>query len=282
MQSSYIWIMRRFFIISAFLIASACSSNELNTMNHSQKIYGKDQSDASVFLKDISGHKVFFGHQSVGYDLLSGIEQWEDECGIKLNVLESREIPGNPAPSFQNFRIGENKDPYSKIDDFVELFELLPEEDSSVIMFKFCYIDFSKTANVDSIFTYYKENMLKLKNAHPKCKIVLFTVPVTTLQGGLKAFVKKILSKPLGHARENVKRNAFSNLIRKELAGEFPVFDLALVESTLPDGTICTFKYNGEEHPKLPKKYTRDQGHLNEFGQRMLAWNYLAFLSEIL
>ena len=80
---------------------------------------------------------------------------------------------------------------------------------------------------------------------------------------------------------ENIKRQEINERIINELAGDFPVFDLALVESTLPDGSRSTYKYAGSEYPCMPETYTHDSGHLNDFGAKMAAFNLLAFLTEV-
>ena len=133
---------------------------------------------------------------------------------------------------------------------------------------------------MDAIFDYYKKQMLQVKNLYPHCKIILCTAPITALQRGLKAVVKKVLSRPLGHELENIKRHQFNEKLRAELSDDFSVFDLAEVESKLPDGSIQSFTHKGTSYPSLPAAYTRDGGHLNPLGAKYVAKNLLSFLAE--
>lgn len=250
-------------------------------MNDYFKVYGNSIHDTGAALKKISGQKIYFGHQSVGYNMLSGLEQWEKETGVTIPTMETRDFSNTDGYSLVHFRVGQNKDPYSKIDDFVNLCQKIPKEESSMAFFKFCYVDFHHEADVNAIFENYKTRMMALRDSCRQCRIVLCTVPVTTLQSGPKALVKKILAKPLNNARENIRRNAFNEKIRAELAEEFPVFDLARVESTLPDGTDVSFTYEGINYPQLNNRYTVDGGHLNSYGARAVSFNLIAFLSEM-
>lgn len=273
-----VWNAGVFFLI--LLAGTGCMPEKQADMKDFYKVYGSDLGDMGSALKELSELNLYFGHQSVGFDILSGLELWEKETGVSIRKAETRDFSNTGEASLVHFQVGANKDPFSKIDDFAALVHEIPKDEPAIAFFKFCYIDFHKTADVDAIFQTYKEKMLDLRDSVENCRIVLFTVPVTTLQKGPKALVKKILGKPLNHSLENIKRNAFSDRIRTELGDEFPVFDLARVESTLPDGSTETFKMKGQAYPRLPESYTRDQGHLNPEGAKLVAYNLIAFLTE--
>lgn len=273
--------MRTLLYIPLMLALAGCSQNNRPSMDNFYKVYGSELEDMATALEQVSARKIYFGHQSVGYDLLSGIEQWEEESGVPISKTETRDLSNTDGASLVHFRVGENRDPYSKIEDFAALVRQIPKDEPSVAFFKFCYIDFQPSADVDALFEAYKEKMLGLRDSSGNCRIVLCTVPVTTVQKGPKALAKRILGKPLIHARENVIREAFSDRIRTELGGEFPVFDLARVEYTLPDGSPQTYKHRGKTYPRLPESYTRDRGHLNPVGAKIVAYNLIAFLSEL-
>ena len=273
--------MRTILYITLVLALAGCSQNNRPAMDNFYKVYGSELEDMATALERVAALKIYFGHQSVGYDLLSGMKQWEEEAGVQISKSETRDLANTAGSSLVHFRVGENRDPYSKIEDFAALVRQIPKDEPSLAFFKFCYIDFSPTADVEAIFAAYKEKMLALRDSSGNCRIVLCTVPVTTVQKGPKALAKRILGKPLIHARENVIREAFSDRIRTELGGEFPVFDLARVEYTLPDGTTQSYKHQGKTYPRLPESYTRDRGHLNPYGARIVAYNFIAFLSEL-
>jgi hypothetical protein len=264
------------FLLIAFL-AIACNENP-NDMNDFYKVYGSDSAEIAEFLTEISKHKIIFGHQSVGQNILDGIALWEEGEKISLNRVTTRDFSQLGEGVFIDFRVGQNRDPFGKVDDFVLRIRNLAEGIPSIAFFKFCYVDVVSDTDVDSLFDYYKEKMLFLKNNKTNCRIILTTVPLTTLQKGFKATAKKILNmEPSGYV-ENMRRNEFNERIVNELAADFPVFDLAAVESTFPAGKINTYHYRGVDYPCLPDSYTLDGGHLNEYGSRLVAYNLLAFL----
>ena len=271
--------MKKYGLIFIAIIISSCNTYQPD-MNEFHKMYGSDTDDVGAMIEEVAKHKIYFGHQSVGNNILSGIEQWEEETGVQLAKVETRDFSDGSNAAFVHFRVGKNGDPNSKIDDFVTLVESIPNESTSVAFFKLCYVDITGSSDVDAIFEYYKEKMLYLKDNLPNCKIMLFTVPMTGIQKGLKATAKKILSRQPAGVLENIKRNEFNERLISELSGDFKVFNLAGVETTHPDGSMETFKYKGSEYPYMPDFYTSDLGHLNDYGARIVAYNLLAFLTE--
>lgn len=265
------------------LIITGCNDNQYNKdMNDFYRMYGSENDQAGVLIDKVSAHKLYFGHQSVGFNILSGIEQWEEESGINLEIAESRDFTSTGSASLVHFRVGQNGYPKSKIDDFVSLMESVPEDTGSAAFFKLCYVDITTDTNVDEVFDYYKEKMYFLKDSYSYCQIILFTVPVTAVQTGLKAAAKRILGRESFGVLENIKRNEFNERLLNEMEGDFPIFDLAGVETTLPDGSIHTYTHNGTEYPSMPDMYTSDGGHLNDYGAKIVSFNLLAFLSETL
>jgi len=60
-------------------------------------------------------------------------------------------------------------------------------------------------------------------------------------------------------------RGEFNRLLRERYA-EDPIFDLAAVTSTYPDGRRETFTLDGKTYESLVPAYTDDGGHLNAVG----------------
>jgi len=271
-------MMRYLYYMVLVMLIGGCSKNDYD-MNDFYSMYGASEADAGESLRTVSAMNIFFGHQSVGANILSGIEQWEQETGVTLNTIETRTPDDSQQPAFAHYRVGRNGDPVLKIDDFVSQVENLPAESGAVAFFKLCYVDITGSTDTDELFEYYKEKMLYLREQRPDCRVVLFTVPLTTIQKGIKATAKKILNREPSGVLENVKRNEFNDRLRSEFAGIIPVFDLAALESTLPDDSRETYKYQGNEYPCMVDFYTGDGGHLNEYGARMVSRNLLAFLA---
>ena len=265
-----------------FLIFAGCSKNEQVDMNDFYRMYGADNEQVDQLLKEVSMHQLYFGHQSVGFNILSGIHIWEEETGVNLNIVESRDFANTDSASLVHFKVGRNGDPKGKIDDFVSLVDSIPGDSMAAAFFKLCYVDIMSDTDVEELFNYYKEKMYLVKERYPHLQIILVTVPVTRAQRGWKKIAKKILGRPWYGVEENIKRHEFNQRMLNEMGDDFPVFDLAGLETTLPDGSTYTYKHQGNEYPAIPEFYTVDLGHLNEYGARYVSFNLLAFLSETL
>ena len=79
----------------------------------------------------------------------------------------------------------------------------------------------------------------------------------------------------------NIRKNEFNDLLRKEYSGKEPIFDLAYVESTFPDGRRSTFTKAGETYYSMAPEYTYDDGHLNETGRKRAAEQLLVLLANL-
>ncbi len=267
-------------IIALAFFLFGCNTNNQFDMNEFHKMYGRDTNDIGTLIEKVAKQNIYFGHQSVGWNILSGIEKWEEKYGVKLSMIESRDFSNAKEATFYHFAVGKNSNPKSKIDDFISLVETIPDTSEAVVFFKLCYVDIVATSDVKKLFEYYKHKMHNLNQEHPENKLVLMTVPLTGIQKGWKSMVKKILGKvPYGYL-ENIKRNEFNSLLKEEFSGVLPIFDLAGIESTLPDGSIETFSYERTAYPCVPDFYTSDMGHLNEYGAKVVSYNLLAFLAE--
>jgi hypothetical protein len=107
------------------------------------------------------------------------------------------------------------------------------------------------------------------------------TAPLTIAQGGLKAGLKKLLGRvPYGVA-ENRRREEFNALMRQAYQGKEPIFDLARIESTAPDGTAVTVDWEGTASPAMVAAYTDDGGHLNTAGKLRAARELVSALAAI-
>lgn len=242
--------------------------------------YGDGTDNVGEIIEKVASLKIYFGHRSVGGNIISGIEQWENETGVQLQKAQSKDFSSVGEASLVHFGVGSNSDPRSKIDDFVTLVEQIPQEGSPVAFFKLCYVDITGNTEIDPLFEYYKEKMLYLNKTYPNIRFMASTVPIMGLQKGLKAIVKKMLGRQPTGVLGNIKRHEFNKRLIDEFQGVIPIFDLGGIESTKPDGTIETYGFNGSEYPYMHKYYTYDYGHLTDFGAKTLSYNLLAFLAE--
>ena len=141
-------------------------------------------------------------------------------------------------------------------------------------------MDVKADAEVEKIFNAYKDAMSRLSKAYPKTIIIHSTIPLTTLQTGIKATIKKIIGRSPYGVDENIKRFEFNELLKKEFNKTY-IFDIAGVESTRPDGSKETFSKDNNTYPSLVPEYTADSGHLNKTGRGKAAEQLLLLLVNL-
>ncbi len=232
-------------------------------------------------LRKLAGKRVYFGHQSVGMNVFEGLEALgRDDPDLRLEHVDARKPGAYARPAFGHAPIGRNEDPLSKIRAFADALEgggVGAKVD--VALFKFCYVDFPPGTDVEKIFAEYESTLARLRREFPKVKFVHVTAPLTVIQSGPKAFVKRIIGRRLGGAEANVVRERFNQLLRGAYAGREPIFDLAAAESTMPDGRAVRFEDGGKDYPALAPSYASDGKHLNGAGSRWAAAHLLATLA---
>lgn len=221
----------------------------------------------------VKGLRIFFAHQSVGRNVLDGLA----ELGAPLTVVEGQ-APLR-APALEHAAVGKNGDPASKLAHFEQLLDAVgPGIDVALV--KLCYADFTAETDVVALFAQYRLLQARLKAKFPRVTFVHVTVPLTTVQGGLKGWLKSAVGPGAWGEQENAKREAFNELLRAEYAAE-PLFDLAKVESTRADGGAQVFERRGARVRALVPEYTDDGGHLNARGRRLAALGLLEVLSTL-
>lgn len=223
--------------------------------------------------------KIIFGHQSVGENIIDGVRDIiHDRSDIKLNIVGTENNDDTKTGGIAHFKIGENTKPLTKINEFSDIVNNAWGGKADVALFKFCYVDFNKNTNVDSIFKQYQDTITRLKNKYPDMVFIHATVPLVEMQKGLKAWIKKIIGRSDDNAESNMIRNQYNDLLRQSYFNNEPVFDIAELESTYPDGRRESFVVNGKEYFALAPVYTDDGGHLNQIGRKHIAEQFLLVL----
>jgi hypothetical protein len=232
--------------------------------------------------KILSEKKIFFGHKSVGYNIMEGLEEvLKEHPEIELNVRETSEASGLENGTFAHAAVGKNGDPKSKMNDFVNIIDNGVEQRVDFAGLKFCWADIMGEANVDQMFSDYVESMDQLTEQYPGMIFIHFTAPLTTNDTGPKKWIKRVLGKPIWGFEENIKRNQFNEKLINHYIGKEPVFDIAKIESTFPDGRRSSFIEAGKTCFTMVPEYTYDHGHLNETGRRKVAEQLLIFLADL-
>ena len=228
--------------------------------------------------------KIFFGHQSVGKNIIDGIEDLKkDYPWLEFNIVDTKESQTTNGPVFAHQKVGKNLEPVTKIDEFENILHTdVLGSPPDIAALKFCYVDLNKDTNLLELFNKYKEMVADLRASNPDTLIIHFTVPLKTVQSGWKSHLKEILGRRLQGAEENILRNQYNKMLVSEFSNKDQdlVFDIARLESTLPDGSRREFKDNYETYYSLAEEYTYDGGHLNEKGRKYIAEQFLLFLLQ--
>lgn len=230
----------------------------------------------------LSQKRIYFGHQSVGANIIIGIEEtMKSNPSIKLRVVTFRDIGSLDQPGLVHEEIGRNDYPLSKTTAFRDRLQSGLGDRTDIAFLKFCFWDIRSLTDVRGVFENYKETISALRAQYPKTTFVHFTVPLMAYQTGIVVRAKRLLNLPVEWDMDNIKRSELNALILQAYAGKEPLFDIARIESTLPDGRQASFSHQGKSYSYLAQEYTTDGGHLNEEGRQRVAEQLLITLAHV-
>lgn len=234
-------------------------------------------SDPATAFRDLATHRVFFGHQSVGGNLLDGVRDWLAMSGVAWPVVEPSEAP-REGGALIHAAVGHNGQPATKCADFRRLLDAGTLGRVDVAVLKYCYVDVQDADAVTELVREYCETLEDLARRHPATVVVPVTVPLTHAEGGLGVVARELLGRPNPTKLKNLARQAFNDALRQCWSAT-PIFDLAAAESTRPDGTSHAFTYQGRRGQNLVAAYTDDGRHLNAAGRRTVAAAFVQTLA---
>ena len=213
-------------------------------------------------------HKIYFGHKSVGYNIVAGIRRISDihiltaynqpdqnDGSLRTTILQ---LTGGPA--FVEHDIGSDGRPFDKIASFERFMNDIIRDNVDVAFFKFCYMDIDASTDVSALIAAYQAAIDRLHTCFPKVIIAHFTVP--------------LYSRPASF--DNNKREQFSNWLRETYKDK--VFDIASIESVDSKGNTAISWDNATI--AMADEWTDDGGHLNEAGQNQISGALIAFLAQ--
>jgi hypothetical protein len=244
-------------------------------------IRGSVASDITVDdLAKVSRTRVFFGHQSVGMNVLNGVRGVYAARGMAAPMIGEGGIqPGQDGGFVDHAFIGENENPSLKIRDFDTKLRSGIGPRIDVAMMKLCYVDITISTDADALLAVYRETVATLERDFPEVTFVHATVPLMTEQGQLSKLKSRLTGRSRYSPAENVARERLNALIRREYAGHH-LFDLATAESTAPDGSRSVGTYQGQHYYRLYDDYASDSGHLNDEGARVVATAWLKAIAQ--
>lgn len=255
--------MRRLAFVLGLALSSACGAGANPSPETSVLIDDTLKQD----LATLHGARVFFGHHSVGQDILDGLDELSRECRIDVRIDE--------AP------VGENTRPLGKFEDFAKRGERDPSDGTQVMVMKLCYVDITPRTDVDELVRGYVQAVERVKKARPAVRIVHVTPPLCARPTDVKSKLNRTLGRAVWEDQANAKRLAYGKKLRETFPGD-PFFDLSAVESTRPDGSLEEYEVDGKPVPMMWPGYTRDGGHLNEEGKRVAAKAFAHALAGVL
>jgi hypothetical protein len=223
--------------------------------------------------------RILFSHHSVGSNVLRGIDALDAAAGMgRLRIVAFDGSSGIAGPALVHGSGGTNGSPRSKIDAFARWMADSSGPRPDLALMKLCYVDFDPRTDVDGLFEYYRTTLERLKGAYPELRFGHVTVPLHERPRDLRSTVRRLLGREVWEDAANEKRNAFSRRLQEHFAAD-PIFDLALVEATGPDGTVSSDEVRGRRVLSLHPSYSADGGHLNERGQLVAGAAAIRFLA---
>jgi hypothetical protein len=223
-----------------------------------------------AFKKDLAtlqASRVWFGHHSVGRNILDGLQALSKEAGVAVEIGEGP--------------VGQNTRPLEKFEDFARRAERDPGDGVQLMVMKLCYVDFDPSTDVDELIRAYAASVERVKKARPGIRIVHVTPPLCARPGDVKSKLNRMLGRQVWEDDSNAKRSEFAKKLVAKFPGE-PVFDLSRIESTRPDGTTESHDVGGRPVPMLWPGFTTDGGHLNELGSKVAAKAFAETLARAL
>lgn len=222
--------------------------------------------------------RIYFGHQSVGSNIIAGIEAiLRRKPEIGLRIVSTADPNAFDAPGLIHGPIGVNGDTRSKMHDFAAVVLGSNGPRLDVALMKFCYADLTSASDPAGVLAAYQEMIDEIARQRPDVQILHSSVPLTAVRSGPKALIKRLL----GHRpdNDNAVRGAYNQALRSTFEGR-EIFDIAAVESSATDARPMLVEAGGRGWPSLAPELTSDGGHLNPGGQVVVARELLLLLAR--
>ncbi|MBN2523265.1 MAG: hypothetical protein JXB24_08305 [Bacteroidales bacterium] len=252
------------------LLLASCTDNDPELLLNQNSMKKPSERDWNLLAET----RIFFGHRSVGNNILDGITELKNESDPKgFSIIETKNGSEIDHPLFAHALIGENRFPKSKIDEFVRILDGGMADSADLAFMKLCFADINRQTDIKELFDYYKSSMDSVKTEYPHLKIFHITVPLIIKQEGIKGLIKRILLMD-----DNLYRHRYNELMRA-CYNTSELFDLAKIESTFPDNT--GYLYGIRKIPGLIPQYASDGGHLNQTGKLLTGNELLHFIVKV-
>jgi len=226
----------------------------------------------------VSRARVYFGHQSVGDNIVLGLR---DLTAGRVAIAWTGERDAGKVdeePAFRHSTIGMNGYPATKLTAFQAAVDQLNtgRRPLDIALMKFCYSDVLAQTDGAALLADYAARLSRLQARYPATLFVHVTIPLKADEG-IKGLVKMLIGR--GHPTDdNIQRNRYNEGLRERFRAE-TIFDLAAIESTGADGRRSLFQKGGATYEELALDYSSDGGHLNAHGRQRAARALVGFLA---
>lgn len=211
-------------------------------------------------LQALQGVAVYFGHNSVGGNVMEGLAAVLGAQPGPRPALVTSSSPGDVhAGAFAHSYLGGNGRPLEKIATFRTLMTGDLGASADVAFMKLCYVDvvgeaWDDAAAVDALLAAYRDMVAAVQAAHPDLKLLHVTVPLSP-----------------SNEIDNRRRERISQRLRDAYGAD--VFDLASIEAG-------GGHFSGSYGLYLNPAWAADaSGHLDAEGSRAVALELVAFLA---
>ncbi|HSN11101.1 MAG TPA: hypothetical protein VLS51_03190 [Propionibacteriaceae bacterium] len=223
-------------------------------------------------LRTFAATRIFFGHQSVGANIIAGLESTYagSSDSTLLTVVETREPAAGESGIFAHAPVGANGDPYRKLADFTAILDGPVGSRVDVALLKLCYADVVAGTDVEALFAAYESMLADLAIRHPDVRFLAATVPLTTDRSWKSTLKSWLGDDDRTGPADNVARARYNALVRARFAATGDLYDIAAVEATLPESPMER-RSGAATYHVLNADLAADAGHLNDLGSRLAA-----------
>ena len=253
-------------------------------------VYGNQREMAPIVPSDYQGDlqfltkaRIFFGHQSVGRNVLEGLVENSDQVKSPLRIVRADSASIDSLPGLFHADIGKNREPIRKIEAFTRFVLESRERNYDVVILKFCYDDLRHGGfdRAHALVEEYAKSVAAVRTTAPQLRLIRATIPLRADPLGWKTAIKRLLNRSTEEDADNQLRNVFNSELRKRFAGE-AIFDIAEIESTLRQGQRSYFISGNDTIYTLAAIYTADGGHLNALGRQHVAADFIRVVAGTL
>lgn len=231
---------------------------------------------STVAWASLAHRRVYFGHQSVGQNIIDGMRELCAQSDLAIRWVEGDRPELFDRPVFCHTRLGRNRDPLSKIDAFAATMRNGIGHRAQIAFFKLCYVDITAATEVDALFGYYARVMAALKSEYPQTVFAHVTAPLTVVPPRWRRWFARFRGRAGGAIADNAARARFNGAMRTAYVGREPLFDLADWEAN-GSPVSCRKAHDWALDPCL----SPDGGHLSPRGQAVIGRALLDFLAGL-